>query len=371
MKTRREFFKDSAKILTSGLVGASLLNKLAKPTYANDPIELASKKKIKYRILGRTKLKVSVISFGTIQTRSNVLRYGIRKGINFIHTSIGYSGGKSIREVGKAIRGRRKRVILGLKVTWDWSSDRRLDEALRILGTDYVDILFFNIHNNPKLVASRSAKRAFDRWKREGKVRFMGLTTHGGMKKCMESALKTDWYDCLMPTYTLNMHDDYQEIFEKCKEQNVGFIAMKTGIRPSRPELIQSMLKEKALTTICRTMTSISDVDGYIQATNKKISSTDYNQTLKLSSALFAGRCMMCGTCTANCPQNIPVNDIVRCINYYLDDMKSPEISTEVFDEINGKSALNRCIDCGTCEQHCPQQLPIRNIFTRAKRVFC
>lgn len=393
MKTRREFLEDSMRILTSGIVGCGLIGRVGVASYASSKNDYKSdyknrdkalagkdaigdmseseKSSFPYRVLGRTGLKISVISFGTIHTESSVIRYGISRGINFIHTSLGYSGGRSIREVAKAIRGIRDKVYLGLKVTWNWKRDDTLKKALDILGTEYVDILFFNIHNNPKLVESPEVKSAFDRWKKKGMVRFMGLTTHSGMRQCMESALKTGWYDCLMPTYTLNMWDDYKEIFERCKQEKIGFVAMKTGVSPTQPELVRSILKEEAITTICRTISSLSDVNGFATAAEGQITSREYRRLIRQAELMFSGRCRMCGNCTVSCPEGVAVGEIVRCVNYYLDEMRLPDVALQTFSEIRGRENLARCNSCGICERLCPVGLPVLNYISRAKRVFC
>ena len=369
--TRRQFLKESAKLIASGIVGATLLDKITQADQKDKDINLASKRgRVKLRQLGRTGMKVSVISVGTASTNENVIRYAIRRGINFIHTSIGYSGGRSIRAVGRAIKGHRKKLFLGLKVTWSWDSDDALNRALKILGTDYVDILFFNIHNNPDRVASPKAKAAFDRWKKQGKVKFMGLTTHGGMIECMNSALQTDWYDCLMPTYRLESREDYLEIFEKCKKQKVGFVAMKTGISPDDPDKTAAILKDKQITTICRTMRSMNDVKQYIAASNRRVGQVRLKRTNELAKLSALGRCAMCGACTMSCPSDLAVNDIVRCIDYYVDTMKDINIARENYADIPSSQNAQMCENCGQCESVCPNDVPIRHYISRAGRMF-
>ena len=83
-----------------------------------------------------------------------------------------YSRGRSIEEVGKGIKGKRDKVIIGLKGTWSPTSDETFHQALRILGTDYVDILFWPIHRASSVNDSRK-KEAFERLKKQG-VRFFG-----------------------------------------------------------------------------------------------------------------------------------------------------------------------------------------------------
>jgi len=171
--TRRDFFGQSAKLIATGIIGSSIIDKVAQatepvkrtdtPTSKPSPVEL--------RTLGKTGLKISVISCGSIGTSENVVRYAMDHGINFIHTSYDYNGGKSIREVGKALKGKnRNKAILGLKVVWNWSQDEILNRSLKLMGRDYVDIIFFNIHTirlgllrrkpRPLLIAGKSRARS-------------------------------------------------------------------------------------------------------------------------------------------------------------------------------------------------------------------
>lgn len=370
-ETRREFFKNSAKMVVSGIVGAELFAKKLQASQ-QDTIELASSenKDIEYRTLGRTGLKIPVITIGTARTKEEVLRYGIEHGINFVHTSLGYSGGKSIRAVGRAIKGKRKKVYLGLKVTWSWDNDADLNKALKILGTDYVDVIFFNIHNSPERVASPRVKSMFDRWKKQGKVRFLGLTTHGGMVKCMESAIKTGWYDCLMPAYKLNMREEYLKILKKCKEQNLGFVAMKTGISPDDPKTIQAFLRDKSVTTITRTIRTVDELKKYIRVMGNEVSHSNAEETVRMAGLTLAGRCTMCGECTQACPNGLAVNDIVRSVDYYVDSMKDYSLGAENYSEIAAGRNASSCKNCGICEKACPNNVPVRNFISRSQRMF-
>ncbi len=367
--TRREFLGRSAKLIASGIVGSSVLNAIAqaesKPTTsqpANTNVEL--------RPLGRTGLKISVISVGSIGTTENVVRYALDNGINFVHTSIQYGNGKDIREVGKGIKGRANKVYLGLKVTWKWNTDNDLNKSLKLLGRDYVDVIFFQIHNNPALVASPEAKETFERWKKQGKVRFMGLTSHGGMKECMKSALATGWYDCLMPAYDLSMRDDFLEIFLKCEKQKVGIVAMKTKISEDNTSPIPVMLKDKALTTICKSLRTLNDVKKYLEAAREKITDADTLRTMNNFALSRIGRCTMCGTCTAACPNGLAVNDIVRSVDYYVDTMQDLDAGRMNYEFIDRNCNADRCADCGKCEKACPNRVPVRSFIERSRKIF-
>jgi len=377
--TRREFLEQTAKALAAGTIGLGVLNTadakapiaLTKP--ASQPATRgasAAKDLVEKRPLGGTGLAVSVISVGTASANSRVIDYAIRKGINFIHTSTSYSGGRSIKEVAKAIKGKRHKVYLGLKITWNWDDDESLNKALKTLGTDYVDVMFYNIHNNPALVASEKAKTSYERWKKQGKVRFLGLTTHSMMKQHMEAALKTGWYHCLMPAYKLNQRKEYLQILEQCEKKKVGIVAMKTGVGGKKLDHVPVLLRDKALTTINRTATSFAQVNELIEASKRKVTDEQVKKLLSAAETAAIGRCMMCGSCTGACPAGLAVNDIVRCCDYYVDAMQDLEVAAENYRQIaDGRNALY-CTDCGTCEGACPNNVPVRHFVRRARNIF-
>ncbi len=371
--TRREFLGKSTKLAASGLLGTAILGceSGTVPTESQEEIDYSALPPVTMRTLGRTGLDVSSISLGTVGTNENTIRYGIKNGINFIHTSPEYSGGRSMREVAKAIKGQRDKVFLGLKVIWNWDRDDELHKSLKVLGTDYVDIAFFNIHNDPKLVASRKVKSTFAKWKKQGYARFLGLTTHGGMKECMEAALETNWYDCLMPTYQIHQRKHYRDLLKKCEENNIGIIAMKTKINPSKSDLVPVFLRDRPITTLCRTMTSLREVAVYIHATTKQISSEESLTIMRRESLASVGRCVMCGACTLNCPDGLAVSDVVRCVDYYVDTMGDYHIGKENYLAIGSQTAFNNCDRCGVCEDLCPNNVPIRNYVKRSKEMFC
>jgi predicted aldo/keto reductase-like oxidoreductase len=367
--TRREFLETSAKLIASGIVGSSLLGKTVQAATKSVTTHPAKEEpKVELRKLGKTDMNISVISIGTIGTSENVVRYALDNGLNFIHTSLHY--GKAINEVGKAIKGRKDKFYLGLKVTWNWDSDKELNDCLKTLNRDHVDVIFFQIHNDPNLVASPKTKETFERWKKQGKVRYMGLTSHGGMKECIESAMKVGWYDVLMPSYDLSMREDYRDIFKKVKKLNLGFIAMKTRIAEDKTQSIPVLLSDKEVTTLCKSLTTLSAVKKYIEATKQKVTSEEAGKVVDRETSMLNGRCHMCGACTQACPYSLAVNDIVRSVDYYVDAMRDFDAGRLNYKLISPSANAACCTDCGRCENVCPNRVPIRSLIRRSKEMF-
>ncbi len=370
--SRREFLGHSTRLAALGLLGGSILTEGSDASSASSTEQSDSEisKAVPLRTLGRTGLQVSIVSLGTSRTNTNTIRHAIKRGINFIHTSPSYIAGWSIRQVAKGIKDQRDKVILGLKVTWDWDRDDRLIKSLNTLGTDYVDIIFFPIHNDPERVASPTLKHTFERWKNQGHARFLGLTTHGGMKDCMEAAIETGWYDCLMPAYQIHRREKYLDIFKKCEENQIGIVAMKTKVSPGKPEHVSVFFQDRSVATVCRTMSSLKSVNRYIEALSKKVSSEEALRIIRRESLTAVGRCTMCGTCTLHCPNGLAPSDMVRCVDYYVDTMGDYEVGRENYAAIGQHAVADNCTQCGACETACPSDVPIRSYIKRSEEIF-
>ena len=149
---------------------------------------------VPHRPLGKTGLDVSIIGMGGYhvgtakdQDEANQLvNHALDAGINFFDNAWEYHDGKSETFVGNALKGKRKDAIVMTKVcTHGRGKDvamRQLEESLRRLQTDYLDI--WQIHeviydNDPDLIfAPNGAAEALALAKLQGKVRFVGFTGH-------------------------------------------------------------------------------------------------------------------------------------------------------------------------------------------------
>jgi L-galactose dehydrogenase len=152
---------------------------------------------MQYRLLGRTELKVSVVGFGASPLGDvfgttdpaegkRAVHLAIDEGINFFDVSPYYGLTLAEERLGFALEGRRAKVILATKcgrygeTAFDFSAERitkSLDESLRRLRTDYVDL--FQAHDVEFGSAQQIVEEtipAMRRLQRQGKVRYIGIT---------------------------------------------------------------------------------------------------------------------------------------------------------------------------------------------------
>lgn len=212
---------------------------------------------MQYRILGRTGLKVSEIGFGgapagiadyletwdsaAVKERASVvsaIRRALDVGLNYLDTAPGYGTGLGEEIFGEAMAGRRDAVILATKTG---ARDpvgivASVEESLRRLGTDWVDVLQFHGGWYPaedlEKILAQGGLEAYQRLREQGKVRFLGFTAEGPSGGVSE-LIGTDAFDVLQCRYNLLYQHpcDFINdagIIREAKARNMGVVTMRT-----------------------------------------------------------------------------------------------------------------------------------------------
>ena len=203
---------------------------------------------MEFTTLGRTELNVSVASLGcgggsalgkssgkSEEHSINVVRKAMDLGVNFLDTANAY-GTETI--VGKAIKDvPRDQVVISTKhhAAWQgriYSSENvvaGLDNSLRALNTDYVDI--FHLHG----VAPKYFDHAMTlvpqllKEKEKGKFRFLGITESAPAdpkQRSLSKALDADCFDVMMFAFSLMNHNAKKVLFPRTMEKSIGTMVM-------------------------------------------------------------------------------------------------------------------------------------------------
>ncbi len=201
---------------------------------------------MEYRTLGRTGLRVSAIGLGTMVHAGHfgpmddaeslgAIDAALELGVNFIDTSDAYGAGYSETLLGKALEGRRDKVILATKGgntmigpnrgKTDFSAPyiaRVMDESLKRLQTDYIDL--YQLHNpNVEVIERGEVWDLLERRKREGKIRYCGVS----INKMEEgvAAVKGGRSDTVQVEYNMLVQEPARELFPLAQRANIGIIA--------------------------------------------------------------------------------------------------------------------------------------------------
>ena len=178
---RREFVKTAA----GALAADQLLSPIAHAAESNGMI---------YRALGRTGERVSAIGLGgyhigkpSLSEREaiQIIRQAIDRGITFMDNCWDYNNGDSEVRMGKALAGGyRNKVFLMTKIDGRTkaAAAQQIDESLRRLQTDHVDLMQFHevirLEDPDRIFAEGGGMEAMLEAKKAGKVRFIGFTGH-------------------------------------------------------------------------------------------------------------------------------------------------------------------------------------------------
>ena len=201
---------------------------------------------MEYRNMGRTGLKVSEICMGTMtfgtgtdpDAAQRMVDRAIEVGINFFDTANSYGGGESELSLGKALAGKRDRVVVATKFfnpmgpgPNDSGMSRlhimqALEASLQRLQMDYVDLYY--IHHVDAETPPDEMLRALDDLVHQGKVRYTACSNYQGwrlMKALWTSDVgKLARFDCYQPQYSLVVRDIEQELIPICQSEGLGVV---------------------------------------------------------------------------------------------------------------------------------------------------
>ena len=179
---RREFISASATAAAAAALGVG-----AARSFAAENIAVNS---LPGTVFGRTGFEVTRVAFGGILvTEPPVLMRAIDAGINLIHVSPGYQNGRAIECFGEVMKTRRDKVKLALKVM----PDEALDDGLRKLNTDYVEIVIPPIDKISTL-RSPELREQFDAAKAAGKCGHMGFACHTQKAEIIDTAVEMGYF---------------------------------------------------------------------------------------------------------------------------------------------------------------------------------
>jgi uncharacterized protein len=162
------------------------------------------------RTLGKTGAQVSILAFGggsrfvsyTEEKGIEVLNHALDLGITYIDTAESYGNGESQRRIGKVLEARgRKGLWLASKISGRKHDDfmRMLDESLKRLQVDHVDLLHIHALMGPEDLDAVSAKdgayEAAVKAKEQKMARFIGVTCHA-FPDVLKTALERHEFDC-------------------------------------------------------------------------------------------------------------------------------------------------------------------------------
>ena len=357
----------------------------------------------RYVTLGRTGLKISDISFGSSRLRSGeeyLVDHAFDQGVNYFDTAESYTNGHSEPVIGNALKAKRDKVVIATKTvtgrhTRRDTMMRSLEESLRNLQTDYIDVYFNHAVNDVARLKNPEWHAFVDKARQQGKIRFTGMSGHAGnLTRCVEYAVEQDMFDVMLlaqnfgedPTFYDRITRSFDFVANQhglpgamasAKEKNVGIVAMKVlrgaRLNDMRPyeaggatfaqAAFRWSLNNPSVDAVVISMTSRDRIDEYLGASGTgDVTQEDmrllkhYAQMTDMSYCRHA-----CNDCEGACPYGVPIADVLRTRMYATDYGDFSFAKTEYKSLAGSASACLSC-DGSPCRDACTYGLPIAEL---------
>lgn len=217
---------------------------------------------MKYSVVGSSTLNVSRIGFGCMslppdeKTAIPVLHKAIDLGINYLDTADIYNDGINEQIIGKAIKGKRDKLIVASKAGnvrrpdggLDWNPTKKhilecIEKSLKRLNTDFIDL--YQLHGGTTNDNIDETIEAFELLKQQGKIRYYGISSI--RPNVIREYIKRSSIVSVMTQYSLLDRRPEEETLEALHKNNIGVLvrgSVAQGLlinKPAKPYLDYSL----------------------------------------------------------------------------------------------------------------------------------
>lgn len=376
--------------LRTGIAGAGAI--ALSPVAAASP--LAEQKNIIHRTLGKTGLKVPVVSFGVMRSdNSSLCRAAHDKGLRLFDTANGYLGGNSEIMLGNLFREYpRDSFILCTKVkpgtdnngkpTAQTTPEKFLElfnVSMSRLKLDYVDILHVHDMSNPELFDHKPLINTLKQLKKDGKIKFIGFSTHRNEPLVIDAAADTDIWDVILTQYNYRLAylPELQKAIKKAASAGIGIIAMKTMAgggfldrdktkRVNTTAALKWVLSNPDISTAIPGMTNFDELELNVKVL-EDIELTENEKSDLVASLNEPGLiCSGCRKCLEECPERLQIPEIMRAYMYAY-GYSNPAMAKNLLGELN--VSKNPCGDCDVCKVKCSRNFDVRQKIADISRL--
>ncbi|MBA4391469.1 MAG: hypothetical protein C0399_11105 [Syntrophus sp. (in: bacteria)] len=374
---RREFLKFASMTAATAAVGLTgLRGVLGAAEAKKDGVTPV------YRTLGRTGLKVTIVSFGAMLTPEHeVMRAGFDLGINYVDTARRYMSGRNEEIVGRAIKGIRDKVYVATKTTPAANSKREIindvETSLTKLGTDHIDVIQLHNLTGPDRAFVPEVREALTELRKQGKVRFFGVTTHTNQTEVINAIVddKDKFFDTVLVGYNFKSPPELQKAIARAAKAGVGIIAMKTqaggyqtdALGPVSPHqaALKWALQDVNVSCAIPGMKDMQMLSEDVAVMGIKLTRADERILEQYAAAISPYYCHLCGECEPTCPHGVAISVINRSL-MYAEGYNNMELARQTYREIPIKASVSACLDCDECVARCVNNINIAGKMEKA-----
>ncbi len=366
---------------------------------------------MKFRKFGEKDFKVSALGFGAMRLPINnndysdidedeaikMMRFAIDQGVNYIDTAWPYHEGNSEIVVAKALKdGYRDKTKLATKLpVWlveeKSDMDKYLDKQLSKLDVEYID--FYLLHaldaDRWKKLKRLNVFEWVEKIKAEGKIKNIGFSFHGEYDTFKDIVDSYNWDFCqIQYNYLDTEYQAGRKGLHYAYDKGIAVVVMEPlrgGALAAEPPAkakkiidhsewdrttadwaLQWLWNQPEVSTVLSGMSTMQEVKQNIVSANNsninKLSEEELDIVESISEEMrgpvTCTRCSYCMPCPndVNIPENFYLYNEANVYDKYQDNK-------EKYHKMNKKNRAESCVECGQCEDACPQKLPIMKLL--------
>jgi predicted aldo/keto reductase-like oxidoreductase len=381
IKGRRNFIKTGLAGFTGALLAPAVTAKGKIPSKPQD-----KERKFIYRTLGKTGIKLPIVSMGTYDA-TGVTQLALDAGITHIDTSADYNEGNDERMFGQVIKNRpRDSIVIGTSIgMWQFRQAEQIKNAISVdklreyiegslerLDMDAIDIYYLGGVQHKEIAEHEPYLNVLTEYKKAGKLRFLGVTTHANEPEIIRSATDSGVYDVVLTAYNFRKKnkEEIKEAIAYAAGKGMGIVAMKTqaGVYWDQREKKKMINMKAALKWVLQdenvhtAIPSFKNSDQLYEAlsvmenlelTPQEKADLQLNQG-DSSTGMF---CSQCEECIRQCPAGLDIPTLMRSYMYAY-GYGNPAKARNTLDSID--LAKVPCSDCDSCRVVCASGFDVK-----------
>jgi predicted aldo/keto reductase-like oxidoreductase len=386
--TRRRFLESSA----AGLAGWLYFSPKKKRQEKG-----SGERKLVFRTLGKTGIRVPVIGMGIlVPGNPDLVRAALDAGITHFDTTADHPQQEHNETMlGEILSGRpRESFVFGPKIhlprnpttglyergATEEEFKKKLDASLRRLKMDYVDILYHHAVSRKEVALYEPVMNAMDKARRAGKTRFLGLSSHQNMAEAVRAAADSNFYEVVMAAYNFRQKDHLQirEAIAKAASAGLGVIAIKVirgeleeGEKPTNPKAsLKWVLQNPHVHATIPGFSTFEEMNIDLSVMADLDLTDAEKEDLKRAALRPSLYCQGCGRCLTQCAAGLPIPDLMRAYMYAY-GYRQPALAQSLVASLD--LPRRACEDCSSCSVVCLNQWDIgekvREVVRLSRRV--
>ena len=347
---------------------------------------------MEYRRLGRTGLEISLMGVGggyvmmqDIEQGTRIYERAAELGVNYFDGRYGYS---SLMQRPVILKNR-EHFIVGSKTASTTRDEvlNRIDEDLKELGSDYIDIYYLRTYTQEMMdqhLAPAGSLEALLKAREQGKIRYLALAGHTDLA-ALARGVETGLIDVVQFPLNVVRRDAYDVLIPTLLKHDAGMVIMKpvnTGLVPA--EVCLPWLANQPVHCMIPGLASLDHLEldvAILDRSPMALSPFEQAEAERWRAEMDHNTCRICDrVCQPVCQPGLPIdwllyhntfqNELRRLgTRGFLEHPFAPWIKEQAENIFNGTLAhLRACTACRKCEEVCPHHLPIVSMIRQMEQ---